>query len=79
MILQILADRQIGNDIDAGLAQMLRRPDPRQHQQLRRVERTAGNDHFAVGRDADGIVAVEVFDAGRASCPASGCGARARR
>ena len=47
MVLQILADRQVGDAGDPHLAQMRRRPDAGQHQELRRVERAAGDDDFA--------------------------------
>ena len=41
VILQVLADRQIDDRLDAHLAQMRGRPDARQHEKLRRVERAA--------------------------------------
>ena len=47
MILQILADRQIDHRRDPAGAQMRRRPDARQHEQLRRVERAGAQDHLA--------------------------------
>jgi hypothetical protein len=48
MILQVLPHRQIGQRRDAELAQMIGRTDPREHQQLRRIERSAAQDHFTL-------------------------------
>ena len=47
VVLQILSDRQIGDAGDSHLAQMRGRADAGQHQELRRVERAARQDHFA--------------------------------
>ncbi len=66
MILQIAPDRQVGDHIDAEPAQMLRRADAREHQELRRVECAGGKDHFARRRRADRRAVLNVFDAGRA-------------
>ena len=49
MVLQIAADRQIDDRRDADLAQMRRRADAGQHQDLRRAEGAGGNDDFAFG------------------------------
>ena len=67
MVLQILADRQIDDRLDAHLAQMRGRADAGQHQQLRRVEGAAGEDHLALGVDRDASpLSLTIFDAGRA-------------
>ena len=47
MILQIFSDRQVGRDVDAEAAQMLRRSDAGEHQELRRVEGAGREDDFA--------------------------------
>ena len=47
MILQVLADRQVDDGLDTVLAQMRGRTDAGEHQQLRRVEGAAGDDHLA--------------------------------
>ncbi len=52
MVLQIFADRQIGDRLDADRAQMIGRADAGQHQQLRRIERAAAQDHLAIGHGA---------------------------
>jgi hypothetical protein len=50
MILQMRAHAgQIVQHLDALFAQMRRRADPRQHQQLRRVDRPAAQHHLAPG------------------------------
>ena len=49
MILQVVADRERGDDRDAEFAQMIGRADAGEHQQLRRVERAAAQQHFARG------------------------------
>ena len=46
VILQTVADGQIGHRRDAERAQMLGRADTREHQQMRRIERTAAHEHF---------------------------------
>ena len=51
MVLEVLADaRQVGHDGDAERPEQLGRPDAGQLEELRRVERPAGQDHLA-GRD----------------------------
>ncbi len=66
MILQVFADRQIGRDRDAVLAQMRGRADARQHQHLRRAEGAGREDHLALGRDLVALPVLDEFDAGRA-------------
>jgi len=41
--------RQVPDDLDAGVAQLLRRPDPGQHQQPGRCDRAGAENHFAAG------------------------------
>jgi hypothetical protein len=50
MVDQVLADRQIGPDLDPELAQLLGRADPGEEEQLRRVEDTRAHDHLAPSR-----------------------------
>ncbi len=57
VVLQVLADRQIDQRRDAELAQMRGRPDARQHEQLRRVERAGAHDHLAARPRANQIAA----------------------
>src|SRR5690348_1435199 len=71
MVLQALADPgQVLHERDPERRQMLLRPDPRQHQELRRVDGAAAQDDLASGacfelpaappeRDADGAAALE--------------------
>ena len=47
VILQIVTNRQRRDDVDAQFTQVIGRPDSGEHQQLRRIERTAAQDHFA--------------------------------
>ena len=48
MVLQVRPDAgKIDRDVDAMTAQLVRRADAGQHQQLRRVERAARQDHLA--------------------------------
>ena len=45
VVLQVGADaRAVGDDLDAVLAKLLRRPDAGEHQKLRRVDRRRGDD-----------------------------------
>ena len=70
VVLQVGADaRHVGDHVDAERLQQRGRSEPGQLQELRRVERAAGEDDLAAGvRDARRI-AVPVFDADRApSC-----------
>ncbi len=56
MILQVAADLgQVGDHRDAVFAQVIGWPESGQHQQLRRVDRAAGDDHLA-GVDALGVM-----------------------
>ena len=48
VVLEVLADaRQVGDDRDAERREVRRRPDARQLEQLRRVDRAAGEDDLA--------------------------------
>jgi hypothetical protein len=54
VVLQVAADvGRVGDDVDAVPAQQRRRADPRELQQVRRLQRAGGDDHLGVGvRDA---------------------------
>ncbi len=67
MVLQIAADaRQIGDDGQAESAQIVGRADPRQKQELWRVDRAGGDNDFTLGSGDRRRVADGVFDADRA-------------
>ena len=70
VVLQVVADRQLGPDRDPERRELILRADPRQHQQHGRLERSCRQDHLALGAqcleepvacdlDADGAVAFE--------------------
>ena len=64
MVLKILADAgRIEDDFDAGLAQMRRRTNARQHQDLRRLQRAGAEDDFTAGAQLADSVILLVFDA----------------
>src|SRR5260221_12715123 len=64
MFLQVLSDtREVMLDLDADLAQMVRRADAREHQQLRRADGTTGTDHLAFGAIAFDLAVLDEFDA----------------
>ena len=48
-------------------AQVVGVADPRQHQQLRRVDDAAGEDHLALGAGHRGVAAAAIFDPDRAA------------
>ena len=63
MVVQVLADAgKIGDDVDADRAQVIRRPDAGEEQQLRRADRPAADDHLGGVRALDASVA-RPFDA----------------
>ena len=67
MILQVGADaRHVGDHVDAVRAQQLGRSEPGKLQQLRRVERAAGQDDLAAGAGSLRRAALPVFDPDRA-------------
>ena len=64
MILEIAADGGvIEQRCDAGRGQRRRRSDPRELQQLRRIDRAAAENHFAVGRGELRRAAADIFHA----------------
>ena len=64
MILQVAAHAgQIVHHLDAVFLKVVRRTDAGQHQQLRRVERTGGQDHFLARPHPAGLAALAVFHA----------------
>ena len=65
MVLQIGADRQVDDRRDAEFAQVIGRPDARQHQQLRRIERAAAEDHLAPRLGMVRMSVLDEIDAGR--------------
>ena len=69
VVLQVLADaRQVGDDLDPERAQLGRRADARELEQLRRVDRAAAQDDLAAARDlAPAAPGARVLDAGRAA------------
>jgi hypothetical protein len=68
MILQVMSDaRQVLNDVDAHLRQMIARPDAGQHQHLRRIDRTAREDDFLFGADRMNPAVLRVLDPDRST------------
>lgn len=68
MVLQVFADTgKVRDDADAVLPEMLTRSDAAQHEELRRVHRSARDDDLARRRRRLGDAAAPVFDAGRAT------------
>ena len=67
MVLQILADAaQRDPGRDAVRAQVVGIADAGQHQDLRRVDHAAGEDHLALARARSRLAHVKIFDADRA-------------
>ena len=68
VVLQVLADaRAVGRHRDAMGAQVVGRADAREQEQLRRIDRTACQDHFPLGAGPGLGTASPVGDAGRAA------------
>ena len=68
MVLQVLPDpRQVGHHRDSVALQMVGRPDAGQHQQLRRVDGAAGQDHLTAGHGGAEVASLAVLDAGGAA------------
>jgi hypothetical protein len=66
VVLQILADaRQRDFDADIVRAQLFRIPDPGQHQELRRIDDPAAENHLTLGPRRDGSPVAKIFDAVR--------------
>ena len=64
MVLEIAADaRQVRHRRDLEPFELVGVADAGQHQQLRRVDRAAGEDHLALGADARGAPALDMIDA----------------
>ena len=67
VVLQVGADaRHVGDHLDAERAQQRGRSEPRELQQLRRVECAARQDDLAAGVGDAGRIALPIFDADRA-------------
>ncbi len=67
MILKVLADaRHVGGHVDTMIAQQFSRSEPGKLHQLRRVERSAGQDNLAAGAGSPRRAALPVFDPDRA-------------
>src|ERR1700761_4583689 len=63
MILKVLADtREIHDHLNVVLLQVLRRPNPGQHEQFRRVYSTRAYDHFTLGADDFELSVLQNFD-----------------
>jgi hypothetical protein len=78
MILQMRAHAgQIVQYLDALFAQMRRRADPRQHQQLRRVDRPAAQHHLAPRLKGSTLpacsISMPLARPGRTGCGAPAC------
>src|ERR1700722_1668885 len=64
VVRHVLADAfEIDAWLDASLTQLVGRADARKQQQLRRVERAAGEDHLALGMRPVLLPILHVFDA----------------
>ena len=58
MVVEVLADAgQVRDDVDAVRAQVIRRPDPREQQELRRPDRPSAHDDLAGVRALDAVAA----------------------
>src|ERR1700730_18501004 len=57
---------RVMDDIDAHLTQVGRRTDARQHQQLRRCDRTGAHYYLSAALDGGPATILQVFDADRA-------------
>ncbi len=66
VVLQVLADtRQVADHLDALAIQVLRRTDPRQQQELGRIDGAGSDDHLAHGGQLLGAALARDLDAGR--------------
>ena len=66
MVVEVLADRQIDSRLDPEGPQLIRRPDARQQQQVRRVIRAGAHDHLTLGAHRLQLVVAQQLDA---DCP----------
>jgi hypothetical protein len=68
MILQVGADAgHISDHRDAEIAQDLGRAEPGELQKLRRIERTTGDDDFAIGISGAHYAVLQILDANGAA------------
>ncbi len=67
VVVQVVADRQVGDHVDAVLAQVGGRADAGQHQQLGRAVDARAQDHLAAGRDRAAAVPGDDLDPGGAA------------
>ena len=64
VVVQVLADsRDVELHLDAVLAKMIRRAYPREHEQVRRANRAAGQNHLAVRLRHDALPGLLVLHA----------------
>ena len=80
MVLQVLADageRHLHGDLMRG--KLRGSPMPGEHQQLRRVDRAAAQDHLALGCNNAPLAVVDIFDADRAVLLRAGHASRGSR
>ena len=63
VVLQVVADRQVLAHGDPEEPEVVRRADPREHQQHRRLVGAGGDDHLALGPDGLALAVADELDA----------------